>query len=101
MTDEEALLAADQIVFHAEAVRAGLFSSALDVADTMQDAGIDPVIGSSAIMNGAAQFTAQLWQQMTMEAGIAPDVAREDFKEELLFFFDRSLSNHPKQETPT
>lgn len=68
---EEALN--DLLDFNIEAARAGLFNSAIDIAETM-DANNVPEV-SPIMLTAAVTFTAQLWQQMAELSGIPKKVA--------------------------
>jgi hypothetical protein len=63
------------MAFNAEAARAGLFSSALDIADTMREAQV--VNGEAAVVTGALEMAAQLWMQVMMQAGHPKMKARQ------------------------
>ncbi|MGH6730017.1 MAG: hypothetical protein ACREBK_07670, partial [Sphingomicrobium sp.] len=50
------------MAFNAEAARSGLFAAALDIATTMREQGVAQ--GEACLLTGAAEFVAQLWQQV-------------------------------------
>lgn len=60
--------------FNAEACRSGLFSAALDIADTMKKNNIP--LGEAALLTGAVEMVSQLWMQVMLQAGHTPEKAR-------------------------
>lgn len=58
------------IIFHTEAVRAGLFQAASDIAKIMSDGGVED--SAACLCDGAVEFVAQLWDGMMQGAGNTP-----------------------------
>ena len=77
------------MAFNAEAARAGLFAAALDILDQMKKAGVPQA--EAAVMTGAVEMSAQLWQQVSHEAKIPVAKARKTFLGECQHFFSKHL----------
>jgi len=77
------------MAFNAEAARAGMFAAALDMLDTMREQGIPQA--EAAVMTGAVEMAAQLWQQVSHEAKIPVQKARRTFLSEAQHFFSKHL----------
>lgn len=75
------------MAFNAEAARAGLFAAALDIAGEMRKGGVPHA--DAAILTGAVEFSAQLWQQVGEKAGIASSQIRQNFLKEAKFFYGK------------
>jgi hypothetical protein len=63
------------MAFNSDAARAGLFSAALDIADTMKEN--DVPHGEAAVVTGALEMAAQLWMQVMLQAGHTRMKARQ------------------------
>lgn len=89
-TDEEQEAAFRQhMAFNVEAVRSGLFASAIDIAETMKEQNVphaDAIITTAAI-----EFAAQLWVQVMIRSGQTPKAAREALEKQVRFFFLKHL----------
>ncbi len=77
------------MAFNAEAARSGLFAAALDIAVEMKNAGIPHA--DAAILTGAAEMVAQLWQQVAHQAGIPAATARKNLEKEIRTFFGKHV----------
>lgn len=77
------------MAFNAEAARAGLFAAALDILDTMKKQNIPQA--EAAVMTGAVEMAAQLWQQVSHQANIPVAKARRTFLGECQAFFSKHL----------
>lgn len=66
MTDERAA----RLEMNTEAVRAGLFASATDIAEMMKENGVEDA--SAAILTGAIMFAVELWDNTMARAGHPP-----------------------------
>lgn len=75
------------MAFNAEAARAGIFAAALDMLDTMKAQGVPQA--EAAVMTGAVEASAQLWQQVAHEAKIPVRTARRTFLGECQQFFSK------------
>lgn len=60
---------------NAEAVRSGLFASAMDIAELMKANKVDDA--SAAILDGAVQFVGELWDNTMLAAGHSPSKSRK------------------------
>lgn len=88
-TDEQAAL--DRLgEFNVEAARAGLFATALDITETMKDAGTPEEDTYAVILTASAKFTAQLWQQVSALRAVPHAKARKVLAKEIRLFFDQS-----------
>ena len=68
--DEVAQKRRANIIFHTEAVRAGLFHAASDIAKTMSEGGVED--SAACLCDGAVEFVVQLWDGMMQGAGNTP-----------------------------
>lgn len=80
--------------FNAEAARSGLFAAALDMAEAMKDSGIPNA--EAALLTGAVEFVAQLWQQVGLAAGIPRATTRKLIEKELRFYLNKHAEPAPK-----
>ena len=76
MTEGERNSAA-AMIFHSEAVRAGLFAAASDTLDTMLEGGVPNP--EAALLTGAIEFAAQLWMQVSLQMGVPRQKAKRTF----------------------
>lgn len=72
------------MAFNTEAARAGLFAAAMDMAETMKNAGIPD--GEAALLTGAVEMAAQLWMQVMLQAGQTPMAARKALEKQIRTF---------------
>lgn len=75
------------MAFNAEAARSGLFAAALDIADTLKEANVPN--GEAALLTGAAEMVAQLWQQVGEKAGIPSAKVRKTLLDEIKTFYGK------------
>ena len=75
------------MAFNTEAARSGLFAAALDIADTMRSHGVPN--GEACLMTGALEFAVQLWFQVSAQAGVMPNRARDTLMKEVWDFWDK------------
>ena len=88
MAEEETPMTRDELIaFRVEAVRSGLFASALDITETMKEAGVEDVGG--IIVTAAIEFAVQLWEQSMMAAGHTPKASREALESEVRFYIKK------------
>ncbi len=69
--EEIAEAKAESLNFHQEAVRAGLFATAID----MMENGVPD--GAPALLEGALEFAVSLWDRTMTGAGVTPAASRE------------------------
>ena len=77
------------MAFNSEAVRSGLFAAALDIADELRKAGVPH--GEACLLTGAAEFVAQLWQQVGHKGGIPPMKTRSTLLKEINTFYGKHV----------
>lgn len=77
------------MAFNAEAVRSGLFAAALDISNELKKAGVPH--GEAALLTGAAEFVAQLWQQVGENGGLKPMKVRTTLLGEIKTFFGKHV----------
>lgn len=64
-----------QLAMNTEAVRSGLFASAMDIAGMMQENKVEDT--SAAILDGAILFAVELWDNTMAQAGHSPSNSRK------------------------
>lgn len=89
---------AQAVAFNAEAVRAYLFQSALEVADGMQKDGISH--SDAAILTGAIEMVAQLWAQVGHRSGNSPSDVRHKAERQFRIFYHRHLKAEREKAEP-
>lgn len=77
------------MAFNVEAVRSGLFNSAMDIAKTMQDGKVPHA--EAILLTAAVEFAAQLWTQTMLKAGHPPKKIREQLEKEIRFYHRKHL----------
>ena len=76
--------------FLAESVRSGLFSAALDIAESMKQGGVEG--GEAALLTGAIEFSVQLWTETMLKAGHPPQKVRKSLEANVRTFFQKHKS---------
>jgi hypothetical protein len=86
MTDEDEQAAFRQhMAFNTEAVRGGLFATAIDIMEEMRKNEL--AHADAILLTAAAEFTAQLWAQVAFRTGIPAKKSRDTLTRELRAFF--------------
>ena len=73
------------MAFNAEAARAGMFAAALDMIDTMREAGVEQA--EAAVLTGAIEMATQLWTKVMLEVGHPPQMVRVSLEKQIRVFF--------------
>lgn len=98
-TDEEQQAAFQQsMAFNSEAVRSGLFAAAMDIAGELRKAEVPQ--GEACLLTGAAEFVAQLWQQVAENGGLNQNKSRDLLIKEIKTFWRKHRNAAPPSERP-
>jgi hypothetical protein len=94
MSDDNDKAFRQSMAFNAEAARAGLFASAMDIAEMMKKNDIPH--GEAALVTGAVEFAVQLWMQVMLKAGNTRQAARQQLEKEVRVFARKH--SHPERQ---
>lgn len=73
---------AAKLIINIEAVRAGMFAAANDIADMMKEAKVDDA--DAALIDGAIEFAVELWDNTMVAVGHAPSHSRTALQKNML-----------------
>lgn len=77
------------MAFNVEAIRSGLFASAIDMAETMRKNGVPHA--DAILTTAAVEFAAQLWTQVMYRAGHTPRAIRTELHKQVRYFHRKHL----------